>query len=273
MPGKTHGIEVHLPLKPNSVPVRHSPPRLNPQARKFVREWAADLEAKGIIVKSNSAWGARCILVKKKDAQGNETGLRVVQDYRDANQCIQVADCPLPRIDATLDAISDSMYTDQIQRMLAPESRELPSTPPPATPDANVGAAAKGNSQPEIAAPPPPKQKRGGGPQFWCTLDLAAGFHGLPVAKDSQDVTAFVLPAGRAACTTAAAASASGASTPVSPLSSHAKVAGAGAHFYLHFSHFVSRFATRCQCWADVLLLCSSHCVGICEIRHNKRRG
>ena len=197
VPGKTHGIEVHLPLKPNSVPVRHSPPRLNPQARKFVREWAADLEAKGIIVKSNSAWGARCILVKKKDAQGNETGLRVVQDYRDANQCIQVADCPLPRIDATLDAISDSMYTDQIQRMLAPESRELPSTPPPATPDANVGAAAKGNSQPEIAAPPPPKQKRGGGPQFWCTLDLAAGFHGLPVAKDSQDVTAFVLPDGK----------------------------------------------------------------------------
>eukprot|EP00964_Phaeocystis_antarctica_P164521 scaffold142802_cov781-Phaeocystis_antarctica.AAC.1 len=31
-------------------------------------------------------------------------------------------------------------------------------------------------------------------PRFWCTMDLASGFHGIPIAPESQPQTAFVTP-------------------------------------------------------------------------------
>ena len=38
---------------------------------------------------------------------------------------------------------------------------------------------------------------KGQGPRYWSSCDLAAGFHGLPLAKDSQELTGFVTPDGR----------------------------------------------------------------------------
>ena len=55
------------------------------------------MESRGIIRKSNSAWGSRVVLVGKKDGS-----IRFCVDYRDTNSKLQTQDSPLP---LTVDAI------------------------------------------------------------------------------------------------------------------------------------------------------------------------
>lgn len=56
-PGKTHLIEVKLPLKPDAVPRRHAPAKLLGAGRALVEQHVAEMEDRGIICKSNSSWG------------------------------------------------------------------------------------------------------------------------------------------------------------------------------------------------------------------------
>ena len=46
----------------------------------------------------------------------------------------------------------------------------------------------------------PPKRHRNA-PKYWCAMDLASGFHGIPIAPESQPQTAFVTPDGKYAYT------------------------------------------------------------------------
>ena len=96
-PSKTHLMEVELPLKPGAQPHRHAPSRLGEKGREIVEQHIEEMESRGIIRKSNSAWGSRVVLVGKKDGS-----IRFCVDYRDTNSKLQTQDSPLP---LTVDAI------------------------------------------------------------------------------------------------------------------------------------------------------------------------
>ena len=100
-PSHTHLMEVELPLKSDAVPHRHSASRLGEAGSTIVDEHCAEMEANGIIRKSNSAWGSRVVLVKKK---GGET--RFCIDFRDLNAKLRTCDSPIPRCDEAIDQLA-----------------------------------------------------------------------------------------------------------------------------------------------------------------------
>ena len=100
-PVHTHLLEVELPLKEGTVPHRHAASRLGETGYHIVQEHVAEMEANGIIRKSNSSWGSRVVLVKKK---GGET--RFCIDYRDLNRKLVTLDSPTPRCDEAIDRLS-----------------------------------------------------------------------------------------------------------------------------------------------------------------------
>lgn len=90
-PSKTHLLEVELPLRPGAVPHRHAPSRVGEEGNAIIEKHVAEMESRGIIRKSNSAWGSRVVLVGKKDGS-----IRFCIDYRDLNSKLLVQDSPLP---------------------------------------------------------------------------------------------------------------------------------------------------------------------------------
>ena len=96
-PSKTHLMEVELPLKPGAYPHTHSASKLGEKGRGIVEAHVQEMESRGIIRKSNSAWGSRVVLVTKKDGS-----IRFCVDYRDLNSKLQTQDSPIP---LTVDAL------------------------------------------------------------------------------------------------------------------------------------------------------------------------
>ena len=105
-PTHTHAMEVTLPLKPDVKPHRHAASRLGDRGREIIDKHAAEMEANGIIRKSNSPWGSRVVLVPKKTVPGEEPTLRFCVDYRDLNSKLETLDSPLPRCDEAIDRLS-----------------------------------------------------------------------------------------------------------------------------------------------------------------------
>ncbi|TNN13673.1 Transposon Ty3-G Gag-Pol polyprotein, partial [Schistosoma japonicum] len=64
-----------------------------------------DMLDKKIIVPSSSPWASPIVLVKKKDSS-----LRLCVDYRRLNAITKRDSFPLPRIDATLDALNGACW-------------------------------------------------------------------------------------------------------------------------------------------------------------------
>ena len=100
-PTKTHLMEVELPLKPNVTPHRHAASRVGEEGRQIIEKHIEEMESRGIIRKSNSAWGSRVILVTKKDGS-----IRFCVDYRDLNSKLQLQDSPIPLTVEALDRLS-----------------------------------------------------------------------------------------------------------------------------------------------------------------------
>ena len=140
-PRHTHVEEVVLALKPDVKPHRHQPSRTGEVGRDVVEKQVAELEAHGIIRKSNSAWASRLVLVGKKTGEGVDS-VRMCVDYRDLNSKLVTINSPLPRCDEAIDRLS-------------------------------VGAKGSFDSL------------------FVTTLDLAAGFHTLPIREEDKKLTAF----------------------------------------------------------------------------------
>ena len=99
-PTHTHLMEVELPLKADAVPHRHPPAKLGDKGREIVEQHVADMESRGIIRKSNSAWGSRVVLVSKKDGS-----VRFCVDYRDLNSKLKLQDSPIPLTTEALDRL------------------------------------------------------------------------------------------------------------------------------------------------------------------------
>ena len=100
-PTKTHLMEVELPLKPNATPHRHAASRVGEEGRLLIEKHIEEMESRGIIRKSNSAWGSRVVLVTKKDGS-----IRFCVDYRDLNSKLQLQDSPIPLTIEALDRLS-----------------------------------------------------------------------------------------------------------------------------------------------------------------------
>ena len=100
-PAHTHLMEVELPLKEDAVPHRHGASRLGEAGQSIVDAHCAEMEANGIIRKSNSAWGSRVVLVKKKSGE-----IRFCIDFRDLNRKLLTLDSPIPRCDEAIDRLA-----------------------------------------------------------------------------------------------------------------------------------------------------------------------
>jgi len=103
-PGTTHAVEAQFELKPGARPHRHPPSRLGDIGREIVEKEVAELEANGLIRKSNSPWASRLVLVRKKDGSA-----RCCCDYRQLNEKLVTSDVPLPRCDEAMERLGGSV--------------------------------------------------------------------------------------------------------------------------------------------------------------------
>ena len=102
--GQTSLVE-HTIDTGDSRPVKVPPRRIPIHKRQEAEETVAKLEQQGLIEPSTSPWSSALVFVKKKDGS-----LRCCVDYRLLNAVTKKDSYPLPRIDATLDALSGSAW-------------------------------------------------------------------------------------------------------------------------------------------------------------------
>ena len=99
------GVQHHIPVKPNTVPVKQPQRRIPFASRDEVK---ADLKAMledGIMEKSSFQWASPLIIVRK-----SSWDLRTCVDYRKLNTATQVSSYPLPNIRESLDRLADASY-------------------------------------------------------------------------------------------------------------------------------------------------------------------
>ena len=110
----------------NSPPIRLRPYRLPETKKAVVDQHVNDMLKRGIIRESTSPWSAPIVLVSKKDG-----GERFCLDYRRLNKITTKDSFPLPRVDSTLDALSNTKFFSTVdlisgywQCELAEEAKE-----------------------------------------------------------------------------------------------------------------------------------------------------
>ena len=109
-------MEVELPLLPDAKPHRHASSRVGEAGREIIEKHVAEMEAKGIIRKSNSEWSSRIVLVKKKTGLDGKVQTRFCIDFRDLNAKLRLLDSPIPLTVEAIDKLSsgkgrpDSMF-------------------------------------------------------------------------------------------------------------------------------------------------------------------
>ena len=99
------GVVKHRIDTGESPPIYLSARRIPFVLRGLVDDMIEDMLAQNIIQPSHSPWASPVVLVKKKDGS-----MRFCVDYRCLNSVTKRDVHPLPRIDATLDALSGARY-------------------------------------------------------------------------------------------------------------------------------------------------------------------
>lgn len=102
--GRT-GLVKHRIDTGEASPIRQPPRRLPLAKRTEVENMIKSMEEQGIIEESSSPWASPVVLVKKKDGD-----TRFCVDYRRLNDVTRKDSYPLPRIDDTLDTLSEAKW-------------------------------------------------------------------------------------------------------------------------------------------------------------------
>jgi len=102
--GRT-GLVKHYIKTGGASPIKHAPRRIAPARREEMQRAVEELEAQGVVERSDSPWSSAVVLVTKKDGSR-----RFCVDYRALNDLTVKDSYPLPRIDDTLDALAGARW-------------------------------------------------------------------------------------------------------------------------------------------------------------------
>ena len=102
--GRTGLVKHHIKTG-EAPPIKHAPRRIAPARREEMQRAVKELEAQGVVERSDSPWSSAVVLVTKKDGSR-----RFCVDYRALNDVTIKDSYPLPRIDDTLDALSGARW-------------------------------------------------------------------------------------------------------------------------------------------------------------------
>ena len=102
--GRTNKLQ-HSINTGDHQPIRQQARRIPPCKREEVHELLQDMLRSKVIQPSSSPWASLVVLVKKKDGS-----TRFCIDYRKVNSITHKDAYPLPRIDNTLDTLSESQW-------------------------------------------------------------------------------------------------------------------------------------------------------------------
>src|ERR1044072_5030299 len=128
MPGlDTSIVENHLPLRPESPPVKQKLRRVHPEmAEKIKKEVQKQLDTGFLVTSEYPQWLANIVHVSKKDGK-----VRMCVDYRDLNKASPKDDFPLPHIDILVDSTAKfnvfsfmDSFSGYNQIRMAPEDME-----------------------------------------------------------------------------------------------------------------------------------------------------
>ena len=120
------GVQHHIHLKPDTVPVKQHLRRIPFAYKEDVKKDLKAMMEDGVIEKSHSQWASPLVIVRKSSGD-----LRICVDYRKLNQATQVTSYPLPNITEALDRLSEASYFTTIDMVsgyhqveVAPEDRD-----------------------------------------------------------------------------------------------------------------------------------------------------
>ena len=102
--GRTSLVQHDIVLE-NSTPVKQAPRRMTKEKQEAADAQIEENCKLGLAQKSNSPWASPLVMVRKKDGS-----LRMCIDYRSLNDRTVKDAYPLPRIQDTLDTLSDSRW-------------------------------------------------------------------------------------------------------------------------------------------------------------------
>ena len=102
--GRT-GLEKHKINTGDAPPIKQPARRIPMHMRSTVDEEVKKMLKKGVIESSSSPWSSPVVLVRKKDGS-----IRFCVDYRKLDNLTIKDSYPLPRIDDSLDALSESQW-------------------------------------------------------------------------------------------------------------------------------------------------------------------
>ncbi|KAA3674184.1 uncharacterized protein DEA37_0001986 [Paragonimus westermani] len=103
-PGRTNWVQHEIDTSDHR-PIRHAPRRLPVHYEQHLDTMITDMLEKRIIRPSVSPWSSPIVLVRKKNGT-----LRLCVDYRKLNEITARDSFPIPRIDATLDALHGAQW-------------------------------------------------------------------------------------------------------------------------------------------------------------------
>ena len=89
----------------NAIPIRQHVRQIPPFRREEASQLLQEILQKEVIQHSGSPWASSIVLVQKKDGS-----MRFCIDYRKVNAVTRKDAYPLPRIDNTLDTLSESAW-------------------------------------------------------------------------------------------------------------------------------------------------------------------
>jgi len=102
--GRTGLVQHHIRTG-DALPIKHAPRRIAPARREEMQRSVMEMEAQGVVERSDSPWSSPVVLVTKKDGTK-----RFCVDYRSLNNVTAKDSYPLPRMDDTLDAMAGARW-------------------------------------------------------------------------------------------------------------------------------------------------------------------